>query len=99
MAENTPIYLEEFMGLHPADLADRLQRLPVDQARHYLQELPVETASAALAEMEEELLPELLKDFPQAKLVPLLNLMPAEDCRRAWRNSRGGQGAPAAQHG
>jgi len=79
MAENTPIYLEEFMGLHPADLADRLQRLPVDQARHYLQELPVEAASAALAEMEEELLPELLKDFPQAKLVPLLNLMPAED--------------------
>lgn len=79
MAETTPIYLEEFKALHPADLADRLQRMPLKEARHILEKLPVENASAALTEVEDELLKELLEEFPQAKLVPLLNAMYAEE--------------------
>ena len=79
MAETTPIYLEEFKALHPADLADRLQRMPLKEARHILEKLPVENASAALTEVEDELLKEMLEDFPQAKLVPLLNAMYAEE--------------------
>ena len=41
MPDTTPIYLEEFLALHPADLADRLQRMDLKEARHILQELPV----------------------------------------------------------
>jgi magnesium transporter len=79
MADTTPIYLEEFKALHPADLADRLQRMPLTEARSLLQELPTENASAALTEVEDELLAVMLEDFPQAKLVPLLNRMYAEE--------------------
>ena len=79
MADTTPIYLEEFKALHPADLADRLQRMSTDEARHILTELPVEEASAALAELDDEWVSTLLEDFPQAKLVPLLNEMYAEE--------------------
>lgn len=79
MADTTPIYLDEYKALHPADLADRLQRMEIEEARQILQDLPVDIASAALAELEEELLEELLRDFPLNKLVPLLNEMHAEE--------------------
>ena len=79
MTDTTPIYLEEFKALHAADLADRLQRMPVDEARNILGELPVKHASDALTELEDDVLVTLLEDFPQAKLVPLLNEMYAEE--------------------
>ncbi len=79
MADTTPIYLEEYKALHPADLADRLQRMSPEEARHILTELPVEEASAALAELEDEWIASLLEGFPQSKLVPLLNEMYAEE--------------------
>ena len=79
MADTTPIYLEEFKALHAADLADRLQRMPVDEARNILSELPAKHASDALTELEDDVLVTLLEDFPQAKLVPLLNEMYAEE--------------------
>ena len=79
MADTTPIYLEEFKALHAADLADRLQRMPVDEARNILGELPVKHGSDALTELEDDVLVTLLEDFPQAKLVPLLNEMYAEE--------------------
>lgn len=79
MPDTTPVYLEEFLALHPADLADRLQRMEVKEARHILQELPPKNASAALTELEDEILTELLDGFPQTKLVPLLNTMYAEE--------------------
>ena len=79
MAETTPIYLDEFKAMHPADLADRLQRMPTEEARHILTELPVDAASAALAELEDEWIAGLLEEFPQSKLVPLLNKMYAEE--------------------
>ena len=53
--------------------------MPLTEARNLLQELPTENASAALTEVEDELLAEMLEDFPQAKLVPLLNRMYAEE--------------------
>ncbi len=79
MPDTTPVYLEEFLALHPADLADRLQRMEVKEARHILLELPPKNASAALTELEDEILTELLDGFPQTKLVPLLNTMYAEE--------------------
>ena len=78
MAETTPIYLDEFKAMHPADLADRLQRMQTEEARHILTELPVDAASR-LAELEDEWIAGLLEEFPQSKLVPLLNKMYAEE--------------------
>jgi hypothetical protein len=40
MNETTPIFLEEHLKLHPADLADCLQRLDADEARALLRRLP-----------------------------------------------------------
>ena len=52
MNETAPVYLEEFLKLHAADLADRLQRLEADEARALLRRLPAAKAAAALAEVE-----------------------------------------------
>ncbi len=76
MSETTPIYLEEYLQLHPADLADRLQRLGKEEASSLLQELPPEKAAAALAELDEERLPELLRDFSPAQVAQFFKLVP-----------------------
>ena len=79
MADTTPIYLDEFKAMHPADLTDRLGRMPTEEARHLPAELPVDTASATSTELEDEWIADLLSEFPQSKLVPLLNKMHAEE--------------------
>jgi magnesium transporter len=72
MNETTPVILEEFLKLHAADLADRLQRLDTDKARALLQQLPADKAAAALAELEEERLTELLGVFDATQLAEVL---------------------------
>ncbi len=49
MSQTTPVVLDEYLKLHPADLADRLQCLDTDEARALLRELPAEKAATALA--------------------------------------------------
>lgn len=49
MLETTPIHLDEFLRLHPADIADRLQHLSFEEAQRILPELPPALAAAALA--------------------------------------------------
>lgn len=72
MSQTTPVILEEYLKLHAADLADRLQRLDADEARTLLRQLPADKAAAALAEVEEERLPELLGAFDAAQLAEIL---------------------------
>jgi hypothetical protein len=48
MNETTPIYLEEYLKLHGADLADRLQRLEAEEACALLRQLPADKAAAAI---------------------------------------------------
>ena len=72
MSPTTPIFLQEYLTLHPADLADRLQRLDADEARALLQQLPAAKAAAALAEAEEERLPDFLGAFEPAQLGEIL---------------------------
>lgn len=79
MNETTPIFLDEFLKLHAADLADRLQRLDVEEARAVLRQLPADKAAAALAEVEEENLPELLAAFDAEHLAGILQRVPSED--------------------
>jgi len=79
MSEETPVYLEEYASMHPADLADRLQRMEMPEARHILQELPLPQAADALAELEDDIVQQLLDNFPNEKLVPLLNELDADE--------------------
>ncbi len=79
MSPHTPVYLDEFLKLHAADLADRLQRLETDEARALLRELPAEKAAAALAEMEEERLPDLLAAFDATQLAEVLQCVAPPD--------------------
>ena len=79
MSEETPVYLEEYNSMHPADLADQLQRMDMPEARHILQELPLPQAADALAELEDDVVAELLDNFPNEKLVPLLNELDADE--------------------
>jgi magnesium transporter len=79
MNEMTPVFLEEFLRMHPADLADRLQRLDLDEARALLRQLPDDKAAAALAEIEEERLPDLLGAFDAAQLAEILQWVAPDD--------------------
>lgn len=76
MSDTTPVFLDEFLKLHPADLADRLQRLSLDEAQRILPELPPALAARALAELEHDRQHELLKALPVLKLTPLLAALP-----------------------
>jgi magnesium transporter len=79
MNQTTPIYLEEFLKLHPADFADRLQRLPQEEAIALLQQLPAETAAAVLAEVEQEKLPDFLPVFPTPQLAEIFQRLPSDE--------------------
>jgi magnesium transporter len=72
MNETTPIYLEEYLKLHGADLADRLQRLEAEEACALLRQLPADKAAAAIVEVEEGNLPELLAAFDAIQLTDIL---------------------------
>lgn len=72
MNTSSPIFLREYLQLHPADLADRLQRLELDEARVILPQLPPALAAAALAELEPDRQHELLLALPIPELSPLL---------------------------
>lgn len=76
MDNTTPAFLEEFLNLHAADLADRLQRLEADEARALLRQLPAAKAAAALAEIETERLPDLLTAFDVPRLAGILQRLP-----------------------
>ena len=79
MNDTTPVYLEEYLKLHAADLADRLQRLDADEARALLRQLPADKAAAALAEVEEAKLPELLAAFDAEQLAGILQRIAPDD--------------------
>jgi len=79
MNDITPVFLEECLELHAADLADRLQRLDADEARALLRQLPGDKAAAALAEVEEVRLPDLLGAFDAAQLADIIQRIAPDD--------------------
>ncbi len=79
MNDTTPVYLDEYLKLHAADLADRLQRLDAEEGRALLRQLPADKAAATLAEVEEEKLPELLTTFDAAQLAGILQHIAPDD--------------------
>ncbi len=79
MSDTTPVILDEYLHLHAADLADRLQRLDTAAAHSLLLQLPPEKAAPTLAEIEEERLPDLLRAFTPEQLAALLSRIPAAE--------------------
>ena len=79
MNQTTPIFLEEYLKLHAADLADRLQRLDADEARALLRQLPAENAAAALVEVEGERLLDFLGAFNSGQLAKILQCVAPAD--------------------
>jgi magnesium transporter len=63
----------DIKSLHPADAADQLQRLPVEQARQALLQLSKADAAAILAELDEELRPRLLEGISSPELAGIIS--------------------------
>lgn len=63
--------------LHPADLADRLERLPPNAAREVMQTLSPAEGVAILAELDPKEAGELLADFGSDQLQTWVRLLPA----------------------
>lgn len=63
----------DIKGLHPADAADQLQRLPVAEARAALLELSKADAAAVLAELDQELRPRLLEGISSPELAGIIS--------------------------
>ncbi|MCI0745396.1 MAG: magnesium transporter [Verrucomicrobia subdivision 3 bacterium] len=58
--------------IHPADLADKLQRMPVEEAQKILRQLPRGEAAAVVAEIDEQLRPNLLAGMSSAEIARLI---------------------------
>lgn len=63
----------DIKSLHPADAADQLQRLPVEEARQALLQLSKADAAAILAELDEELRPRLLEGISSPELAGIIS--------------------------
>jgi magnesium transporter len=62
--------------MHPADLADHLQRLPTEEAQKILQRLPRAKAAAVAAELEPDKAEELLPGLSVSQLGEMLRQLP-----------------------
>ena len=62
--------------MHPADLADELQRLTPEEAQARLRSLPRDQAAAVVQELDDELRPRLLEGLPEKELSELLGKLP-----------------------
>jgi magnesium transporter len=77
--EPSPPSLEQYLDTHPADLADELQRMPIERAREILQWLPKAKAAAVIAELEDERARELLPELTTAQLTEFLRELPHDE--------------------
>lgn len=78
MLETDSLSSDQLARLHPADIADYVQRLPVEEAIEQLRGLPVEVAARALAEVADDNLEPLLEAIPSQRLALLLAELPPE---------------------
>src|SRR2546430_989873 len=62
--------------IHPADLADELQRLAPEEAQARLRSLPREQAAAVVQELDDELRPRLLEGLSEKELSDLVGNLP-----------------------
>lgn len=79
MEDHPPLTPEELAELHPADVADHLQRMDADEARAALDAIPTEMAAAAIAEMEEDKVAELVDVLPAERVTAILGELPPNE--------------------
>ncbi|MGA0407158.1 MAG: magnesium transporter [Limisphaerales bacterium] len=72
METNHPVKPEELSQQHPADIADTLQRLPVEEGLTLLQAMPAEPAGHALVELEYDYRAEVVASLAPQELVRLV---------------------------
>lgn len=63
-------------NFHPADLADRLERLPADAAREMLRRLPPAEGAMILAELDTDKAANLLEGFTGVEIATWLQSLP-----------------------
>lgn len=61
---------------HPADLADQLERLSVEEAQQELRDLPPSEGAAVLAEIEEHARPAVLENLAPTEIANLVQKLP-----------------------
>lgn len=61
---------------HPADVADHLERLPVEEAQQELRDLPTAEGAAVLAEIDEEARAGVLENLAPAEIAHLVQELP-----------------------
>ncbi len=64
---------------HPADIADRLQEIPVEDAVSVIRELPTETASEVLSELDEDVAAGITAQMTPEEIGELLEEMPHDE--------------------
>jgi magnesium transporter len=64
---------------HPADVADHLERLPVEEAQQELRDLPAAEGAAVLAEIDEEARPGVLENLAPAEIANLVQKLPHDE--------------------
>lgn len=79
MDKQGPLLFEEYVKLHPVDLADRLLRLSLSDRTDLLTNLPREAAAAALAELYEDQFEEVTKGLEKDRLVELVSELEHDD--------------------
>jgi magnesium transporter len=79
MNPTMPIILQEYLELHAADLADRLQRLAPEEARTLLRQLPAAKAAAALTELDADRVADLLGAFEPGPLAQIIHAVAPAD--------------------
>ena len=67
-----PTTPEELSQHHPADIADALQRLPLQEGLEWLNALPADRAGRALVEMEDDFREEVISELKLEELVRLV---------------------------
>ncbi len=71
-----PLFIDEYVKLHPADLADELLRLSVEERSALLSHLPKEVTAAAFAALDEEHYQLVTADLSTARLADIVEEMP-----------------------
>lgn len=61
---------------HPADVADQLERLPIEEAQQELRDLPPSEGAAVLAEIDAEARPAVLENLAPREIANLLQELP-----------------------
>lgn len=73
------LYTQDFQQLHPADIADRIQRMPFEQAAEILRQFPFSISGEVLTELEEDFRSELIVLFSESELVKLFRKLEHND--------------------